>query len=99
MAALDAALSVTTLLPLPGAAIVKRERVAVIPAGNPERDNARGELNPTAAAVVMVMAMDPPGLMLTEVLLNRRANVGATRVRAMGCVCVTPPPVAVTRRL
>ena len=96
---LVAAASVSELLPLPGAAMLARENVAVTPVGRPLTDNATAELNPFSVAVVSVTGMEPPPATVALVAPVVRVKLGATTVRPSGTVFVTPPPVAVTVRL
>jgi hypothetical protein len=95
-AAVEAAESVKVLLPLPGAAMVAGEKLAVTPLGRLLTDNAIAELNPFTVAVVKVIGVDPPGGKRTFVPLDFSVKLDGKTVRAMTCACALPPPVPVT---
>jgi hypothetical protein len=95
----EAAASVKVLVPLPGDAMLVREKLAVTPLGSPLTDNATAELNPVPAVVVNVMGVEAPGATLALEALDASVKVGGNTVRLMVLVFVTPPPVAVTVRV
>ena len=59
-AVVEAAASLSALLPLPGAATLEGANVAVTPVGAPLTDSAIAELNPFTRAVVKVICVEPP---------------------------------------
>lgn len=92
--------SVSVLLPLPGAAMLVGENAAVTLFGRPVTDSATAELNPLLVAVVSVILAGLPTTTLALVGLGVSVKLlGATIVRLSGEVLVTPPPVAVIVRL
>lgn len=74
---------VSVLLPLPGAAMLAGERLAVTLSGAPVTDNAMAELNPLTTTVETVICINPPGATLTLVALgvSVREKLGARMVR------------------
>lgn len=78
-----AAVIVSVLLPLPGAAMLAGERLAVTLSGAPVTDNPMAELNPLTTTVETVICVDPPGATLTLVALgvSVREKSGARMVR------------------
>jgi hypothetical protein len=94
--ALEAAFSVSVLLPLPGDAMLAGEKVAVTPFGSPLTDSAIAALNPFTAAVETVIELNPPAVPVALVALGVSVKLGASTVNAIGAVRVSPPPVPVT---
>jgi hypothetical protein len=93
--AVAAALKVTTELPLPGAATLVLENVAVTPAGNPLALKLTAELKPFSAAVVSVTCAVAPRFTVVEVELFATEKLGgAWTVTVTGTLRVSPPPVA-----
>jgi hypothetical protein len=78
-----AAVIVSVLLPLPGAAMLVGERLAVTPWGAPVTDNAMAELNPLTTTVETVICIIPPGATFTLVALgvSVREKFGVRMVR------------------
>jgi hypothetical protein len=91
-AALDAAFSVSVVLPLPGAARLAGAKPAVTPLGIPLTDNVIGEANPLTAAIVTVRGIDPPRATTTPVPASVSVKLGPITVRLTARVFVTPPP-------
>jgi len=94
------ALSVSTLVPAPGAARLEGAKLAVTPVGKPLTENATGALNPLVPLTVTFAAALPACVMVsadTSVLMVNPGG-GAT-VTDTGKVLVRPPPLAVTTRL
>jgi len=87
------AASVKVRLPLPGAAMLVDEKLAVTPAGTPLTDKPMGELNSAPPAVVTVIGTEPPRATLALVVPNENVNVGRT-VSFRVCDLATPPPDA-----
>jgi hypothetical protein len=98
-AAVEAAVSVNLLLPLPGAARLAGAKLAVTPLGSPVAEKAIGALKPPEGVVVIVTGIDPPGVRLMPAAPRVTAKLGVTTVRVRGCVLVSPPPVAVMMRV
>ena len=74
--ALGLALSVSTLVPEPGAATVAGEKVGVTPAGRPLTDSATGELNPALPVENRTTATLPPCWAVTNCALEARLRFG-----------------------
>ncbi len=81
MAVVEAAASLSVLLPLPGAARLEGAKVAVIPTGAPLTDSAIAELNPFTRAVVKVICAEPPRATVALVVLGDSVNPGVNTVR------------------
>jgi hypothetical protein len=94
-AALEAAFSVSTLLPVPGDAMPAGAKLALTPPGSPLADKLTADLNPLSAAVAIVMVVELPALTVALVAPGVRLKLGATTVNATGVVRVIPPPVPV----
>ena len=75
-AALEAAVRVSVLWPLPGAAMLDGEKAAVTPLGNPVAENAMAELNPLATEVVKATVADAPRATLALAAPADRVKVG-----------------------
>jgi hypothetical protein len=91
----EAAASVKVLLPLPGAAMLDGEKLAVTPLGTPLTARAMAALNPVPPTVVVVIGTDPPRATLALVALNVRVKLPET-VKMIGQVLAVPPPDTVT---
>jgi hypothetical protein len=93
--ALEAAFSVSPLLPLPGEAMLAGAKVGVTPFGNPVKDNAIADLNPFSAAAETAIDVPLPVATVALVALVVSVKLGVTTVTEMRAVLVSPPPVPV----
>jgi hypothetical protein len=91
--ALDPAVSVMVLVPVPGDATLAGANVAVTPAGSPLADNAMAELNPLIVAVETVSVTGLPAATVALLALGINVKLGATTVTATVSVRVNPPPL------
>ena len=89
----EANVSVSLLVPLPGAAMLVGENVAVMPFGNPLMENAIAELNPFTALVVKVTNGWPLDV---RPALAVNVKLGLDTCKLIVSVFVIPPPIAVT---
>lgn len=96
--ALLAAVSLSTVLPDPGAAIVTGVKVPVTPAGNPVTVKAIAALKVEfGVAVIVTVFAEPPASMLTELDEDPRLNVGAASTVTESVICcLVVPLIAVT---
>jgi len=93
---LVAALSVSVLVPEPGAAIPPGEKLAVMPLGSPLTARLMALLKVLFALVVSVRLPLFPAANVSEPELTLKLKLGAARtVTVQPAVLVTPPPVAV----
>jgi hypothetical protein len=90
--ALDAAISVSLLLPLPGDAMFVGANFAVSPFGRPLTASAIGDLNPFAALVLKENFVALPAVTVAFAEFAVSANVGTATVKLNACVLVSPPP-------
>ena len=95
-AALPATFNVSTLVPLPGVAMLAGENIAVTPVGNPLIESVMTDLNPFTAAVVTLIGSDPPRATVTCAPESDSVKSGPMTVRTRVCVFETPPPEAVS---
>ena len=93
--AVVAALSVSVVVPVPGAAIDPGVSVPVTPFGNPAIENRIAAANPLEPAVETVIGIDPPRATATVVPLRVMAKLGPMTVSVREVVCEIPPPEAV----
>lgn len=77
-AAVEAAVSLSVLVPAPGEAMLVGVKVAVTPLGSPLMERATAALKPFPRAVVKLTVAEPPGTMVALVVLAVRANVPVT---------------------
>ena len=96
LVAVDAALRVRVLRPLPGAAMLAGAKLAVTPFGRPLTDNVMGAANLLTADVVTVRDIDPPRATTTFVPASVSVQLGLITVRLITWVFVTPPPEPLT---
>lgn len=94
--AVDAAFSVSVLLPLPGEAMFVGAKLAVTPLGSPLTESVTAAVNPLTVAVVTVMGVDPPRATITFVPPAVSVKLGAITVRLSVWVFVTFSPEPVT---
>ena len=96
-ATLAPTVTVSMLVPAPGAAIVGDENLAVTPAGKPESDRLTAALKAAFREVVMVVLPLAPAATSIELGANDKVSGGAlTTVRLRGTLCVLPPAVPTT---
>jgi hypothetical protein len=93
--ALEDALIVNVLVPLPGEAIVAGTRVAVTPFGCPLTESEIADLNPPSAAADTVIAVELPAVTDALAALSVSVKFGATTATDSAAVRVRPPPVPV----
>lgn len=92
--AVELAESLIVLDPLPGAATVAGEKLAVTPAGSPVTVKAMAELNAVPFAVVRVIEAVLPRARLALAALAASVNVGGRMVRLKDTVLSAPAPAA-----
>jgi hypothetical protein len=96
----EAAARVSVLVPLPGDAMLAGVKLVVTPLGSPLADSSICDWNPYSAAVVILMVVDAPADTIALVAAGVSEKLGGGKtVRLMGCVLVTPPPLAFTVKL
>jgi hypothetical protein len=76
--AVDPAVNVTVLEPLPGEAMLVGAKVAVTPLGSPLIEKAMAELNPVPAAAVNLTETEAPRATLAVARLDESVNVPVT---------------------
>jgi hypothetical protein len=81
--ALEAAVSVIVLLPLPGELTLVGENTAVTPFGNPLTESATPELKPPTTPVVRAKVFVLPAVTLPLVAFAAKVNEGTTTVKLM----------------
>lgn len=91
--ALAPRVSVSVLLPDPGAAMLDGLKRAVTPLGIPEIDRLTAGFNPPATLVVNDTVGFPPAPADTVLGVTENVSPGTFNVRV--AVCVIPPPAAV----
>ena len=96
VSAVEAAFSVSVLLPLAGEAMLAGVKLAVTPFGSPLTVSVTAAANPLTVAVVAVMGIVPPRVTVTLVPPSVSVKLGAITVRLSVWVFVTPPPEPVT---
>jgi hypothetical protein len=92
--AVELAVSLSVVLPLPGNGSVAGEKLALTPAGRPCTKNATGELKPPKIVDDTLTLVLPPRLSVKDGAPTLREMPGACSVNVT--VLLTPPPVAVT---
>ncbi len=97
--AVDAAVSVSTLVAGALPLTEEFEKLPVTPLGSPETESAMAELKPLEGVVVSVTWPLVPLGTLTDVALAASVKVGAGTTTEMVCFAVWPPPAAVTVRV
>jgi hypothetical protein len=93
--ALEDALIVKVLVPLPGEAMLAGVKLAVTPFGSPLIESEIADLNPPSAAADTVIAVELLAATVALAALGVSVKFGATTVTAIGAVRVSPPPVPV----
>jgi len=76
-AAFVAAVNVTVLTPLPGAAKLAGDRLAVTPAGSPATDKATTALNPLLSVEVALVVPVEPAVTVTAAGETDNANLAS----------------------
>jgi hypothetical protein len=96
-ATLAPTVTVSTLVPAPGAAIVVDENLAVTPAGKLDSDRLTAALKGAFRVVVIVVLPLAPAATSTEVGARDKVSGGAlTTARLRGTLRVLPPAVPTT---
>lgn len=90
----EAAATVSVAVPVPGAARLEAERLAVTPGKVPLTESARAELKPLPAAVFKVTAAVPPGTREICGVFPVSLKVGPVSVRVTVAVLVWVPLAA-----
>ena len=92
LAVVDAALSVSVLLPVPGDAIEAGEKVAVTPFGNPLMENRIDAPKPLVPTAYTEIGSEPPRGTVTLVPPRERLKLGPMTVSVTVKVLEIPPP-------
>ena len=96
---MDAAVSVMMAVPLPGAATLAFENVAVTPLGSPAALSAMAELKSPEVLLVTVTCTLPPAFSVKLCAFVLRPNEAGAILSGMLIVWVKPLPLAVSDRL